>query len=76
MCWHRDSIGILIQRLLFTILILTSLVIFSRCDLDHELQECLKVTSIPLAISIVVLVLKVSLSLDWLVVLTAIFVNS
>ena len=61
MSWHRDSVGILLQRLVFSTLVMASILIYDNCEDHHEhLEECLVKTSIPLLTSIVIIFLKVS----------------
>lgn len=62
MAWHRDSIGILIQRFFFTLLIFISVLVFNGCVDDStqdDLQVCFRKTSIPLAVSIIIIFLKI-----------------
>ena len=62
MVWHRNSIGILVQRLLFTIFFLISVCVFwaNMGDEDVELGETILKTSIPLTCVVLVVCLKVS----------------
>ena len=41
MVWHRDSIGILIQRFFFSLIMMVSIVVFGGCVDDPDLENCL-----------------------------------
>lgn len=64
MVWHRNSIGILLQRFLFSFIIMASILTFKGCISDvksaNELKECLVHTGIPLIFVLIIVLLKVS----------------
>lgn len=64
MVWHRNSIGILLQRFLFAFIIMASILTFKGCISDvtsaKDLKECLVHTGIPLIFVLVIVFLKVS----------------
>ena len=60
LAWHRDSLGILVQRFLFVLLFFISLVLFNGCDDEEEgFQKCIWKSCVPLCITIVLIVFKV-----------------
>ena len=62
MAWHRDSLGLLVQRFFFSIIIMSSLVTFKRCSDTHSsdgLKECFYSTGTPLIVVLVFVTLKV-----------------
>lgn len=62
MVWHRDSMGVLIQRFFFSLIIMSSMWTFIKCadDTDHR-KECLVKTEIPLIFILVIVTIKVGL---------------
>lgn len=64
MVWHRNSVGALVSRLFFSLIMMSSIVTFKRCivDVDNskELKTCLTDTGIPLISVLVIVTLKVS----------------
>lgn len=67
MTWHINSLGTLVQRWCFTIIMMISTLIFGSCvdNTGTELQECIKKTSVPLIIVLVIVFLKVSRRFDF-----------
>ena len=63
MVWHRNSIGVLIQRFFFTLILMTSIIVFQGCidDPSTEFQTCIKKTSVPLIFVLIIVTFKVSL---------------
>ena len=63
MVWHRNSLGALIQRFFFSLIIMSSILTFEGCvaDIDH-VRECLVKTGIPLIFVLFIVTLKVSAS--------------
>lgn len=62
MVWHRDSFGLLLQRLLFTVIIMSSILTFKECidtDDSDELKQCFVHTGIPLIFVLVFVAIKV-----------------
>ena len=62
MVWHRDSFGLLLQRLLFTVIIMSSILTFKECidtDDSDELKKCFVHTGIPLIFVLVFVAIKV-----------------
>ena len=64
LAWHRDSLGILVQRFCFVLLFFISVVMFNGCSNDpaERFQMCIWKSSVPLCISIILIVFKVSRS--------------
>jgi len=66
MVWHRNSIGNLIQRLFFSIIMMSSILTFKNCIGDvhvaEDLKQCLVDTGIPLIFVLFIVTLKVSCS--------------
>ena len=65
MVWHRNSIGILIQRFFFSLVIMLSILTFKNCvgDSEEDLSTCLVHTGIPLVVILSIVTLKVSMPL-------------
>ena len=63
MVWHRNSIGMLIQRLFFSVIMMSSILTFKNCVDDvieaDDLRQCLVHTGIPLIFVLVIVFLKV-----------------
>lgn len=57
--WHRDSIGILIQRLAFSILMAGSIWIFLENVSNGDLMPCLIKTAAPLILVLIIVFFKV-----------------
>lgn len=64
MVWHRNSIGNLIQRLFFSLIMMSSILTFKNCIDDvqvaEDLKQCLIDSGIPLIIVLFIVTLKVS----------------
>lgn len=60
MVWHRNSMGMLLQRFFFTLIIFSSILTFMGCVDNEDLQECVEHTCIPLIFVLVIVTLKVS----------------
>ena len=62
MVWHRNSLGVLLQRFFFTLIIMSSVLTFMNCvdtpDSD-ELRQCFVHTGIPLVFVLVFVFMKV-----------------
>ena len=64
MVWHRNSIGILVQRFFFTLLLFASVLTFMGCvdsESSEDLKICLERTCIPMIFVLIIVSLKVSL---------------
>ncbi len=63
MVWHRNSIGMLIQRLFFSVIMMSSILTFKNCVAEvivaDDLRQCLVHTGIPLIFVLVIVFLKV-----------------
>ena len=63
MVWHRNSIGVLVQRFFFAVILLASILTFKNCisglETASELTECLIKTEIPLTFCLIFVCLKV-----------------
>jgi hypothetical protein len=59
--WHRDSLGLLVQRFFFTILVFLGITIFEGCVNSSaiNMQVCLHRSLWPLILTIVFIFLKV-----------------
>lgn len=60
MVWHRDSIGMLIQRFFFSLIIMSSMLTFCGCYNDGDTKECIIKTGVPLIFVLVFVTIKVS----------------
>jgi len=60
MVWHRDSIGILVQRFFFSLIMMVSIVVLGGCADDPDLTNCIERTAVPLIFILVIVTLKVS----------------
>jgi hypothetical protein len=61
--WHRNSVYDLIQRFFFSLIIMSSILVFTRCIEDEgELTHCITRTSVPLILVLVIVTLKVSIT--------------
>ena len=59
MVWHRDSIGVLIQRFFFSIIIMSSILTFNGCYQD-DAKQCIIKTGAPLIIVLLFVFIKVA----------------
>ena len=63
MVWHRNSLGVLLQRFFFTLIIMSSVLTFTNCiDTPEdaiELRQCFVHTGIPLVFVVVFVFMKV-----------------
>jgi hypothetical protein len=60
LAWHRDSIGLLLQRFLFCFLMLLSVIIFENCEDTNSVPgNCIGVSLIPLIFPLICGALKV-----------------
>ena len=62
MVWHRNSIGILVQRYFFSLIIMSSVIVFEDCAGQGDLKHCIIRTSVPLILVLVIVALKVSIA--------------
>ena len=63
MVWHRNSLGALIQRFFFSLIIMSSILTYEGCAADtNHVRECLVKTGIPLIFVLFIVTLKVSAS--------------
>ena len=64
MAWHRDSFGILLQRFLFALILMSSVLTFRNCvetaSQGEEMKDCVVHTCIPFVFIIFIVTLKVS----------------
>ena len=62
MVWHRNSLGVLLQRFLFALIIMSSILTFMNCidtTDNKELNQCFVHTGIPLVFVLVFVFIKV-----------------
>ena len=62
MVWHRNSLGVLLQRFFFTLIIMSSVLTFMNCveaPDNSELRQCFVHTGIPLVFVLVFVSIKV-----------------
>lgn len=60
--WHRDSLGILVQRFCFCLLVVIGIALFETCtvDGDRDVGSCISASLIPLAVPLLCAVCKVA----------------
>jgi hypothetical protein len=67
LAWHRNSVGLLLQRMVFTTLTFISFLTFSVCNSTLQtgpgMQHCIISSLIPLILSLTCILLKVSLAM-------------
>lgn len=60
MIWHLDSVGILLQRFCFSILVFTCIIIFEVCDSDNnDTAACVSHSLIPMLVPLTCVTCKV-----------------
>ena len=62
MAWHRDSIGVLVQRFFFSLIIMSSILTLRGClnaDNSNQLKHCMVHSGVPLIVVLVIVFFKV-----------------